>query len=290
MPMNPRLLRPRATGFDPKSLAGLVAWFDADDVSTFTLTGASSNEVSQWRDKSGRGYAVSQGTANNRPRRTGTLRGRACVDFDGANDFLATTGAGLATYLAGDKEWSAYIVGEMPTFAEVSAGIEVGTWLNLNSSASASTYLRSTPDGGTVQFVNTNDAGTNTGTVFTSNAGPAGAQSASQTQDFFICSMDTGGGAVTRWRTHTVMACAGNRSPFLGPYNGASVSGGTRTGNFNYSRFTIGCFNPSYQGDFFAGRIAEVILYERRLSDSERSRLVGGFLSPKYNKVSVPVL
>jgi hypothetical protein len=31
MPMNPRLLRPRASGFDPRSISGLALWLDAAD-------------------------------------------------------------------------------------------------------------------------------------------------------------------------------------------------------------------------------------------------------------------
>jgi hypothetical protein len=48
-PMNPRLLRPTPTGFDPRRIAGLVAWYDAADASSVTLD---SGRVSTWRDKS----------------------------------------------------------------------------------------------------------------------------------------------------------------------------------------------------------------------------------------------
>lgn len=74
MSMSPRLLRPRATGFTPKSIAGLAAWFDADDFSTITLN---SNTVSEWRDKSGNGRHATQATASNQPAyATNTLNGR----------------------------------------------------------------------------------------------------------------------------------------------------------------------------------------------------------------------
>lgn len=285
MAMSPRLLRPRATGFTPKNISGLVAWFDADDASTFTLSGTS---VQQWRDKSGNNYSVSQGTANNQPSRTGTLRGRACIDFDGANDFLAATGSGLGTVFAGDKEWAMFIVGEMHDSAESTVNA-LGTWVTFGvASGNAATYIRSTSDTGQAQFVQSNDAGTNSGTVFVSNSGPAGAFSANAIRDFFICSMQTGGGVASTWRTHTIMAALGTRSPFT-PIQGSSISGAVRSGNFSYTRFTIGCYNSGYQGDFFPARIAEVILYNRRPTDSERASLVT-FLSKKYNNVAVPVL
>lgn len=288
-PISMPLSNIQLSNFNPLSIPGIVAWFDADDVSTFTLTGATGTEVAQWRAKGGRRFAVSQAVANNRPSRTGLLRGRASILFDGLNDFLSIANTGLATYFRTDKLISVFIVGEMPTFTRVSAGIETGTWMSINSAGSADCYMRSTPDGGVANFLLKNDANVSTGGIFASNAGPAAAYSAQQRQDFFICSAQCGGSEVSRWRTHTIMACAGNRSPFS-IINGSSVTGGVRAGSFNYNRFTIGCYNPGgYQADFFAGRLAEVILYERPLSDSERALLVR-FLSLKYNNVAVPVL
>jgi len=91
MPMNPRLLRPRASGFSPKSIAGLAAWWDAADSSSLTLDG--NGNVSSWADKSGNGVTASQGTANNRPTPTAAaLNGKQVLTFDGANDGLSFTG------------------------------------------------------------------------------------------------------------------------------------------------------------------------------------------------------
>jgi hypothetical protein len=86
MAMNPRLLVPRATGFNPKTLAGLTAWWDASDAATIT---AVSGAVSVWADKSGNGRTLYQGTAGNRPATgTQTIGGRNALDFDGSNDCL----------------------------------------------------------------------------------------------------------------------------------------------------------------------------------------------------------
>lgn len=85
MAMSPRLLRPRATGFNPKSISGLALWLDATDSSTLTLNGSA---VSEWRDKSGNGFHFSQGTSNNQPSYTGTINGKAAIAFDGTNDGL----------------------------------------------------------------------------------------------------------------------------------------------------------------------------------------------------------
>lgn len=86
MAMNNRTLRPRASGFDPKSISGLTAWWDASDSSTIT---AVSGAVSVWTDKSGLGRTLYQGTAANRPATgTRTIGGKNAFDFDGSNDCL----------------------------------------------------------------------------------------------------------------------------------------------------------------------------------------------------------
>lgn len=84
MGMNPRLLRPRASGFNPKSISGLSLWLDGADSSTITLNGTT---VSQWADKSGNGRNATQGTALNQPG-TSTVNGKGAILFDGTNDNL----------------------------------------------------------------------------------------------------------------------------------------------------------------------------------------------------------
>lgn len=74
MPMNPRLLRPTAaTGFNPKKIAGLVAWWDWSDASTVTLNGSN---ISETADKSGNGHTLVQPVAASQPPYTGTINGK----------------------------------------------------------------------------------------------------------------------------------------------------------------------------------------------------------------------
>lgn len=85
--MSPRLLRPRASGFSPKQIAGLQLWLDAADSSTIS-TGTG---VSEWRDKSATGSKWAQATANNQPATgTQTLNGKNVLVFDGTNDGLSS--------------------------------------------------------------------------------------------------------------------------------------------------------------------------------------------------------
>lgn len=111
MAMNPRLLRPLASGFNPKSIAGLGMWLDASVDSSLTLNG---NTVSEWRDLSGNGRHVSQGTAASQPNAVNrTQNGRRVLDYAGGQQLLgnaATLGllrnVGGATIIAAVK-WDA---------------------------------------------------------------------------------------------------------------------------------------------------------------------------------------
>lgn len=78
----------RAKGFDPRSISGLLGWWDASDSASVTLSGGF---VSEWRDISGSGLHVSQSVEANRPG-VATVNGRQAIDFDGTNDFLQRVG------------------------------------------------------------------------------------------------------------------------------------------------------------------------------------------------------
>ena len=87
MAMNPRLLVPRATGFNPKSISGLALWLDATD-STTTIA---DQGISTWNDKSGFGRNFSQSTGNNQPT-VSTLNGKRALSFNGTSAQMTLTG------------------------------------------------------------------------------------------------------------------------------------------------------------------------------------------------------
>jgi hypothetical protein len=97
MSMNPRLLRPTASGFNPRSVSGLDLWFDAADSATVTEAGGAGTGVSTWANKSElTGRNMTQTTPNNRPLYTAAyLNGRQAVVFDGTDDLLNCTSATL---------------------------------------------------------------------------------------------------------------------------------------------------------------------------------------------------
>ena len=70
------------------SMLGPALWLDAADASTITLSGST---VSQWSDKSGNGFHVTQATASAQPTYSAaSLNGLNTLSFDGINDTMAT--------------------------------------------------------------------------------------------------------------------------------------------------------------------------------------------------------
>ncbi len=94
MPMSPRLLRPRAAGgFNPKTISGLVGWYDASSTSSITRDG--NGKVQTWADISGAATVrnATQSTSGSRPAYTSAgLNGKNVVTFDGSSSFMSFTG------------------------------------------------------------------------------------------------------------------------------------------------------------------------------------------------------
>lgn len=76
-----------AGGWTPADITGLGAWYDASDLASLTLDG--SGYCSEWRDLSGNGRHLSQGTGSAQPRSgVRTQNGLPVLDFDG-NDSMS---------------------------------------------------------------------------------------------------------------------------------------------------------------------------------------------------------
>lgn len=76
-----------AGGGGPAGVAGCVAWYDASDAASITSSGGN---VSQWNDKTGNGYHLTQATGVQQPDTAArTWNGLNVLDFDGSGDILA---------------------------------------------------------------------------------------------------------------------------------------------------------------------------------------------------------
>jgi len=98
MAMNPRLLRPLATGFNPKNLPDLALWLDGSLSSSVTLNGST---VSQWNDQSGNGRNATQDTAGSQPTFTSNARnGLSALSFGGSQT-MSVASFPVTNYAAG---------------------------------------------------------------------------------------------------------------------------------------------------------------------------------------------
>lgn len=103
MAMSNKTLRPRVSGFNPKSISGLYAWYDAADASTITqATG-----VSAWADKSGNGRTCSQATGGYQPAYVlAGQNGKNVIDFASNTYKMTTTGTAWGLTSANTMFWS----------------------------------------------------------------------------------------------------------------------------------------------------------------------------------------
>lgn len=89
MAMNPRLLRPLASGFNPRNIPGLIGWWDASNSASVTLN---SGRVSNLADLSGAGPAQTQPTAASQPLYvTAGRNGKNTISIDSAGRHLTNT-------------------------------------------------------------------------------------------------------------------------------------------------------------------------------------------------------
>ena len=97
--------------FTPLSVQGCALWLDAADTSSMVMNGST---VSQWNDKSGRGYNMTQPTAGNQPTRAVGANGNTILTFTQSSStvlsntsFPAFIGSGPATYFLVEYNMSA---------------------------------------------------------------------------------------------------------------------------------------------------------------------------------------
>jgi hypothetical protein len=109
MPMNPRLLVPRATGIaSPLVISGCIGWYDSLDLTAMAQNADGSgavavgDQVGYWKDKSTTAAHVTQSDGANRPTLTSNqVNGRAALRFDGSNDTLFRSSYSAQSGLAG---------------------------------------------------------------------------------------------------------------------------------------------------------------------------------------------
>lgn len=228
--------------FSPSSLPNLALWLKADAITGLT----DGQSVATWNDSSGNGRNVTQATGVYQPTyKTNIINGKPVVRFDGSNDHL------LQPVITGDPTALSLFVAAKRA---ASAGGQV-----LWGHRSESTRL--------IQLTTNDDT-----TAVWQLRGSGNAL-----QQLLIT------GTLTNWNIYTATFDKPNNNHVF-RLNGGSQQ--TNTYAFGSETMTstletIGASNTGGYGFYFNGDIAEIIVYSRALSTTERQQ-VEQYLAQKY--------
>ena len=244
--------------FTPASIANLKAWYDASDTGTITVSGTA---VTQWNDKSGNGYNLTQGTAGKRPQSgTRTQNGLNAIDYDGSDDVLAASTA--------------------------------ANWAFLNNSGGSTYFMAIYTDAAADGRILFDTSGTTTGNVGVYNY----VISTDAVQAVVVKGV---GGQVVLVQVTTQTAADNTASywSFLSdPNNGTAANrikiwkNGANPINTNTDTAALSNSNPAYPlnlggqsflSESFDGLMCEVIFYSGLLSDADRQK-VEAYLAAKW--------
>jgi hypothetical protein len=248
MAMSARLLRPRATGFNPKSISGLALWLDASSTGTLgnTSTGVGgvtdNGPVKFLRDQAGSADATNSGADSVVPTfKAASLNNRGSLDFDGGDSLggdLSQTYTGQTVFAvtritaaAGAGNNFARLYSQAPTNFTVNADFNAaGGYIPLMRNTQQSTVC-SWADSGTKAIL-----------------------SVTQNVWFIVCSRHTG-------------------SQIQNSLNNGSAQTYDHSLNYTVGKYLIGKDLSSFGTALWQGGVAEVITYARSISDAERTRV-----------------
>jgi hypothetical protein len=239
-----------SSGFSIESLRpNLAAWFDASD--TTTITDAGSGAVSEWRDKSGWGQTVVE-TDNTRRPLTGvsSQNGLNVLQFDGSNDRLQT---GVGKMLGIDNRQITVCVAFKPDRASAtSEGLIDVRRLDGGTDLQNGLLLERRTSNMSV----TSGDGSNLG--FSGTRYLAQQFSASDTTNYHTM--------ITRHSTSGQSARYDGVAQTLSTYSGSMAM----SDFWNQLAFEMGFWFGARGADWpFQGKIAEVIVFDKALSDTE---------------------
>ena len=245
MPMSPRLLRPRATGFDPRSISGLVGWWDLSDAATLgsasTGPGGVTNNgpIKYVGDKSASGVAMVQTGADSvAPTYLAAAQNnRAVAGFDGGDSLICNFSRTFTSQ-------TVFAVARLISTAAGSARLFTQT-----SSATDSTADFAE----TGHFIPLQRNGSAEGLVSYGGGANLGVVSVAYNSWFVACCRHTG----------TQVQNSVN--------NGTQVTGNNNL-NIAVARMAIGRSLSTF-GDHWRDRVGEVLVYDRAVTDTERTRI-----------------
>jgi hypothetical protein len=255
----------------PADITGLQLWLDASDSTTLfdATTGgslvAADGAVARWEDKSGNARHATQATSGNRPlRKTAQQNGRDTILFDGSNDRLTVSGSASSLKFLHGSANTVFIV------------VRCGTSSNPNFYGSifdSTGDLATTGPGVFLWYDDRNSVPRNdwllyyiwnSGTSFPPDPYVSGVETSNTlTANTYLSLMLS---------VDPTNATAANRVKHR--INGGSATGsntwtGTASTSNSKGSFTIGSTETNVNP--FFGNIAELIIYNTALSDSDRT-------------------
>ena len=255
---------PSAGGSGPLAISGCTLWLDADDVSSITLNGT---DVEEWRNKS-TDYAgvfdYGQTTEVRQPAYVlSGLNSKSVVRFDRVWDWMSASGNASKRSPAGtDQTFTAFLVAK--------STVEF-VW----------SYPGSTE--GILQWglASNLSTGTDSSWIFLNNGGAASKNMTVRDGDYII-STDVTGKMLTTARIFTLTQTSTNTTYHvtgtLNATEAATLSNAYPVTSTNTYSF-LGSQAAASTG--FYGDIAEIIVYNRDLSTSERGT-IESYLSTKW--------
>lgn len=265
-------------------ISGYELWLDSSDASKFTYS--SGTVVSSWTDKSANAYVFEPSSTTYAPSRSGTQNSKSTVVFDGTDDFITCTSAASvwkflhdgtqATVLAVYKDTESSSTSSSAAalldttnyeFASITAGypgysLKVDNWYysagstwyataenNINSGVvqSGQTYPAQVYNTGYINSANHNTWNVNISLLDATNA--------------------TNNQKITSYNSQATFPNTASTSGIL--YNWASPSSSNPGAPLRIGRERA----TSYYAPF-KGEIAEIIIYKRKLSVSEKSEMM----------------
>jgi hypothetical protein len=240
-----------AGSFNPASIPNLALWLDAADASTITLDG--SNNVSEWRDKSGGARHLAQASTTLRPAYvTGVLNGNPVVRPDGTDDIIQSS-AQLASVWYGSGT-------QQITWIYLVAYINTGRW--------SLQLIRSPGDNQNRMILDRQPSGVGT-LDFQFTAGATGGQITSAP---YLSPITSWAIETVRWTNGGTPTLRRTTTAATNTYSAAGTLTGTMADN-QYAAVGGGAIIPA---NF---NLAEWLIFNRNISDAEVGQIESYLLS-----------
>jgi len=232
--------------FNPASVSGLKMWVDANDGSTITN---SAFGISQWNDKSSNGHHLTQSDTSYRPQlSTGALGARNVVNFNGTDERMVCDPIATGVFNGDQIPYSTVVV-----WRSTGSSTKDTIYAAANNSTTARVHYRVSTDS-TPQY----DA------FRVDDSGGLKRLTDLYTHNTFIVASITFGGSVFRHYTNGT-----KDDTAIGSEDDTTVN-----------NFTVGAAKVlGTFVEFLEGDVAELLVYDHELSDSDRINIENYLMS-----------